>query len=149
MFARNEYAVESYGLLDLGMALILFGVNEQLNRVSSSDFRASIEALVLALRSVNPQIDIVLVLPNYTKFELEQSTGISLDVYRSELESLAQIMDCCFFDMTKVFGPAERLQNLIDNKLIYSDRIHPTTVQSGILTGGEVMASTLFEEIFN
>ena len=148
MFAHNEYAVASYGLLDLDMGLILFGINEQFNGVSGSDFRASIEALVLALRSVNPQIDIVLVLPNYTKFELEQSTGISLDVYRAELQSLALIMDCCFFDMTKVFGPAKRLQDLIDNGLIYSDRIHPTTVQSGRLTGGGVMATTLFDELF-
>jgi hypothetical protein len=57
-------------------------------------------------------------------------------------------MDCCFFDMTKVFGPAKRLQDLIDNGLIYSDRIHPTTVQSGRLTGGGVMATTLFDELF-
>ena len=143
-FANNSVAVSALQALRLDMAVIMFGTNEQLSNISPVAYKSSIQRLIDCLRSSNPDTDLVLMLPCYTKYEIEVPRTYSLQDYGVVLRDLAVENNGCFLDFTEVFGPATELQNLIDAGLMNGDRIHPTT---GDYSGGALMADAILHSV--
>ncbi len=145
LFASNAVAKDALRELDLDMAIIMFGTNEHLANHSPSLLAGGIRNIIDTLRAGNQEVEIVLVLPCYTRYENEVSTAYNLQDYGDAMRSLAIEYNAAFLDLTEVFGPAEQLQNLIDQGLMSSDRVHPTT--SGGNSGGKVIANSIYNAV--
>ncbi len=140
-FTANSLAVNSTHELDLDMAFIMFGTNEQSQNTTPNVYRDTIQYIIDNLRARNPSIDLVLMLPCYTKYEVETPGTYRLWQYGAVLRELAAANNTALIDFTEVFGPASELQNLIDGGLMSTDRVHPTT--TGVGSGGYLMADTI------
>ena len=130
--------------LDLDMAIVMFGTNEQLINQTPLSFKSALENIVDKLRQDRPGMDIALTLPCYTKYELESPRTYKLHDYGQVMRQVAVEKGAAYFDFTEVFGPAEKLQKLIDTGLMGADRIHPT---SGLNSGGHLMADTITRSV--
>lgn len=127
--------------LDLDMAIIMFGTNEQGGNVTPAAFKANLQSISNNLRTQNPAVDLVFMLPCYTANELESPRAYKLQDYGNAMRDVATANQGAFLDFTQIFGPAAELQNLIDSGLMHTDRIHPST--TGIGSGGFLMADTI------
>lgn len=145
-FMTNQIARDATRALDLDMVIVMFGTNEQASNRTPASFGAAIENIIQTLRDDNPAIDVVLILPPYTMLEEEAPTHYSLDAYGEELERIAGLSMACTVKLTEVFGPASELQNLIDDGLMSTDRIHPT---KGSGSGGYLIADTIGDLVFS
>lgn len=130
--------------LNLDMAIIMFGTNEQISNQTPSSFKSALENIIDKLRLDKPSIDIVLMLPCYTKYELEDPRAYRLQDYGVVMQQVANERAGAYIDFRAVFGPAEKLQKLIDTGLMKSDRVHPT---SGLNSGGHLMADTITRSV--
>lgn len=146
-FANNPVAKESLVELNLDMVIIMFGTNEQGGGHIQSViwFKSALSNIISSLRAGNPSIDVVLMLPCYTKYELEDPKTYKLQDYGQAMREVALERHAAFLDLTKVFGPATELQNLIDSGLMHTDRIHPTT--TGVGSGGYLIADTVSRSV--
>lgn len=138
-FVTNSVARDLLGELNLDMGIILFGTNEQGGNQSPVVFKAALENICSSLRSNSPLVELVLIVPCYTKYESEDPRAYKLEDYRNAMIEVAVAFDDVLLDLTEVFGPEDALQDLIDTGLMASDRIHPST--SGV--GAYVIADAI------
>ena len=143
-FVNNEVARDAIESLNLDMGVIMFGTNEQLASRSLESYRLGLKNIADTLREGNATIDLVFILPCYTKYEIESPRKYKLQEYGQVMSEVAQEYNASFLDLTEVFGPAHELQNLIDAGLMSSDRVHPAT---GPESGGELIADTIYGDI--
>lgn len=146
-FATNTVSKQSLVQLNLDMVIIMFGTNEQLGGQIQSViwYKGALSNIISSLRAGNPAMDVVLMLPCYTKYETEDPRTYKLQDYGKAMREVALEKKAAFIDFTEVFGPAAELQNLIDAGLMHFDRIHPTI---GPGSGGFLIADTLEKSIF-
>lgn len=146
-FANNAASRDSLDELDLDMAIIMFGTNEQGGNRSPESFRIGLQNIITSLRANHSEIDIVLVLPCYTKYELESPRTYKLQDYGKVMREVASTNHAAFIDFTEVFGPALELQNLIDAGLMATDRVHPS--KTGVGSGGYLIADTISRSVLS
>lgn len=140
-FAANTPAKDALNELGLDLAVIMFGTNEQAGNQTPAAFKTALQNIITSLRASRPNMDVVLMLPCYTKYETEEPKAYPLHAYGQVMTEVATANHAVFFDFTDVFGPASELPNLIDSGLMYTDRVHPTT--TGVGSGGYLMADTI------
>lgn len=145
-FANNALAKASLSELNLDLAIIMFATNEQYGNQSPVRFKTGLTNIITSLRADHPSIEIVLMLPCYTKYELESPRTYKLQDYGKVMREVASTNHAAFIDFTEVFGPAVELQNLIDAGLMATDRVHPTT---GASSGGHLIADTISRSLLS
>ena len=146
-FAANAVAKAALNELNLDLVIIMFATNEQGGNATPASFKAALQNIITTVRSVKPGMDVILMLPCYTKYELEFPTTYKLHDYGKVMLEVAVANSAAFLDFSDVFGPATELQNLIDGGLMNIDRIHPST--TGVGSGGYLMADTIAKSLLN
>jgi lysophospholipase L1-like esterase len=146
-FAANNTARDALKELNLDMAVIMFGTNEQGANQTPPAFKSGLQNIITTLRNHNPATDIVLLLPCHTKYELEEPKAYKMDDYRQAMIEVANVNNAAFMDFTEVFGPATELQNLIEQGLMNTDRLHPSSAVEG--SGGFLIADTILASILS
>jgi lysophospholipase L1-like esterase len=144
-FAANDLAKAALNELNLDMAVIMFGTNEQGASQTPASFKTALQTLITSLRTQNPNMDLLLMLPCYTKYELEDPKPYKLQDYGTVMRELATANKAAFMDFTEVFGPAVELQNLINSGLMNADRVHPTT--TGVGSGGFLIGDAIYVNV--
>lgn len=145
-FMNNGLNRSSLDSLDLDMVIVMFGTNEQNANQTPSLFKSSLENIIDKLRLDHPSIDVVLILPCYTKYEVESPRAYKLQDYGGVMRQVAAEKDAAFLDLTEVFGPPDKLQKLIDSGLMKSDRIHPSV---GLNSGGHLIAESIATSVLS
>ena len=108
-------------------------------------YLAALQNIITTVRSVKPGIDVILMLPCYTQYELELPRAYKLHDYGKVMLEVVAANNAAYIDFSDVFGPAAQLQTLIDAGLMATDRIHPST--TGVGSGGYLMADTISKSI--
>ena len=144
-FAVNTVSQAALNALNLDLIIIMFATNEQAGNATPASFKTALQNIITTVRSVKPGIDVILMLPCYTQYELEIPKAYKLHDYGAVMLQVAASNNAAFIDFSDVFGPATQLQNLIDAGLMATDRIHPST--TGVGSGGYLMADTISKSI--
>ena len=143
-FAVNVVSQAALNELNLDL-IIMFATNEQNGNKTPASFKAALQNIITTVRSVKPGIDVILMLPCYTQYELEIPKAYKLHDYGKVMLEVVAANNAAYIDFSDVFGPATQLQNLIDAGLMATDRIHPST--TGVGSGGYLMADTISKSI--
>ena len=144
-FAINAVSQAALNALNLDLIIIMFATNEQAGNATPASFKTALQNIITTVRSVKPNIDVILMLPCYTQYELEIPKAYKLHDYGAMMLQVAASNNAAYIDFSDVFGPATQLQNLIDTGLMAADRIHPST--TGVGSGGYLMADTISKSI--
>ncbi len=146
-FAANAVAKAALNELNLDLIIIMFATNEQGGNATPASFKIALQNIITTVRSVKPGIDVILMLPCYTQYELEIPKAYKLHDYGKVMLEVAAANNAAFIDFSDVFGPATELQHLIDAGLMAADRVHPST--TGVGSGGYLMADTIAKSLLN
>lgn len=145
-FAANTVSQAALNALNLDLIIIImFATNEQAGNATPASFKTALQNIITTVRSVKPGIDVILMLPCYTEYELEIPKAYKLHDYGAVMQQVATANNAAFIDFSDVFGPATELQDLINAGLMATDRIHPSTTGAG--SGGWLMADTIAKSI--